>query len=131
MSYHSALEAAGAEVHVFESFGSYQGDWWAKVTYKGQTGWIQGSFGSCSGCDAFEAEFDYSDTACDSHRYNEQPNCEPCQVLKKAYEEKLAKFGEGYLDGIISQEAAEEYAGKHKDWDSEAEKMVAFLKEHA
>ena len=60
MSYQEALEAAGATVHAFEFFGSYQGDWWAKVTYNGETGWVHGSYGSCSGCDAFEAEFGFS-----------------------------------------------------------------------
>lgn len=56
MSYKEALEAAGATVHAMENFGSYQGDWQAKVTYDEKTGWIQGCFGSCSGCDAFEGE---------------------------------------------------------------------------
>lgn len=36
--YLDAMLYAGAEVHVFKSFGSYQGEWWTKVTYKGETG---------------------------------------------------------------------------------------------
>jgi len=32
MSYYNALQAAGATVHAFEQFGSYQGHWIAKVT---------------------------------------------------------------------------------------------------
>jgi len=32
-SYKESLEAAGAEVLAFESFGSYQGDWVALVWY--------------------------------------------------------------------------------------------------
>jgi len=35
MSYDEALKAAGAEVLLYESFGSYQGDWWAKVVKRG------------------------------------------------------------------------------------------------
>ena len=50
MSYCQALEAAGAKILQFKSFGSYQGDWWAKVEYNGEIGWVAGSYGSCSGC---------------------------------------------------------------------------------
>ena len=42
MSYQKALEAAGAVVHRFEEFGSYQGDWWALVTHGDKTGWVNG-----------------------------------------------------------------------------------------
>lgn len=30
MSYKEAMQAAGAVVHLYEEFGSYQGDWWHK-----------------------------------------------------------------------------------------------------
>ena len=50
MSYQEALQASGVDVHAFESFGSYQGTWLAHVTYAGETGLIEGSFGSCSPC---------------------------------------------------------------------------------
>ncbi len=53
--YDDALRLAGAEVHAYESFGSYQGIWLAKVTYQGKTGWVRGYFGSCSGCDGLQA----------------------------------------------------------------------------
>ena len=86
MSYESALEAAGAVVHEFKHFGDYQGSWYALVTYKGEQGWISGSYGSCSGCDAFEAEFGWS--------VRDQPD----------YQCKLKSFGEGYLGGIYSTE---------------------------
>jgi len=46
MSYQIALEAAGAKILAFKEFGSYQGDWWAKVTYKNEMGWIKGCYGS-------------------------------------------------------------------------------------
>jgi hypothetical protein len=58
-SYQAALEAAGAEVEEFKEFGSYQGDWWARVSFGGRRGWVTGSYSSYSGCDAFEAEFGY------------------------------------------------------------------------
>jgi len=59
MGYRTAMEAAGATVLAYESFGSYQGDWFALVVYGGKTFWVHGSYGSCSGCDAFCAEFDF------------------------------------------------------------------------
>ena len=52
MSYELALEEAGAKVLEFQSFGSFQGEWWAKVEYNGEIGWVAGCYGSCSGCDA-------------------------------------------------------------------------------
>ena len=30
--YQGCMELAGAKIHVFKEFGSYQGDWWAKVS---------------------------------------------------------------------------------------------------
>jgi len=112
MSYETALKAAGAEVHCFESFGSYQGDWWAKVTYNGVTGWINGSYGSCSGCDAFEAEFGWNDDE------------------KSDYQERLAKFGAEYLDNIYSQEDALKKALEHDDWDLEAASVAKYITEN-
>ena len=61
MSYNEALEAAGAKVLEFATFGSWQGEWVALVEYKSEVGWVQGSFGSCSHCDSFEAEFGWHD----------------------------------------------------------------------
>lgn len=89
MGYKSSLIAAGAEVIVFNSFGDYQGSWLAKVVYNGETGWVVGSYGSCSYCDSFQQEFDY------------------CYEQEENYEERLALFGKGYLEGIIPQEQQE------------------------
>src|SRR5574340_1404036 len=92
MSYQEAMEAAGAEVVAFEQFGSYQGAWRAKVRYKGETGWVQGSYGSCSGCDAFEAEFGWYEDACDEH-HRHQTDCAACQEAAASYRQRLAEFG--------------------------------------
>lgn len=110
MSYREALEAAGAEIHEFQEFGSYQGDWWAKVKFKGKTGWVKGSYGSCSGCDAFQAEFDCGD--------------DPTPT-------QLKRFGIQYLDDILTQEEALKIAAEHADWDGEAQGMVDFIKSSA
>ena len=131
MSYENALEAAGAEVELFKSFGSYQGEWWALVKYDGERGWVNGSYGSCSGCDAFEAEFGcYSDgERCDEHEYSyDAPaSCEACEAAATAYKERLASFGRGYLDGLLGQEAAINSASQYIEWDSEAQEMVDWL----
>jgi len=133
MAYQEALEAAGATVHVFEQFGSYQGDWWALVTANGQTGWIHGSYGSCSGCDAFEAEFGYGEEdECEAHRFKgHQPKCADCRTVKSGYAGKLASFGAGYLDAIVSQEEAEAEAARNLDWDSDAQVMLDYIKANA
>ncbi|WP_329759298.1 hypothetical protein [Stenotrophomonas geniculata] len=113
MSYEQAMEAAGATVLRFEQFGSYQGDWFALVEYDGKTGWVHGCYGSCSGCDAFESEFGWSD-----HERSD-------------YQERLADFGTSYLEGLMTQEEALAEASRYIEWDSDAAEMVAFLKAHA
>lgn len=113
MGYQKALEQAGAEVLKFEEFGSYQGDWWALVKYEGKAGWINGSYGSCSGCDAFQSEFGWFD--------DEKPD----------YKERLAEFGRGYLDNIYTQDEAEKEAEKNLDWDYDAKEMIEYIKSNA
>jgi len=94
MSYQEAIEKAGAKIHAFHSFGSYQGDWWAKVTFKKITGWVHGYHGSCSVCDAFEKEFNYAiydNNQCELHEDHNGTdevviNCKLCQDKKASYE---------------------------------------------
>jgi len=136
LGYEGCMELAGATVHVFQEFGSYQGDWWAKVTYGPYTGWVNGSYGSCSGCDSFQAEFDCgNDHAHEDNDYinasnlyeNYNKNCEKCVELK----DKLIKFGEDYLSYIYTQEEAEKKAAEHLEWDDDAKEMVDFIKNNA
>ena len=112
MSYCEAMEAAGAEILCYKSFGSYQGDWWTKVKYNGNTFWVHGSYGSCSGCDAFQAEFDREEEQCHEHLYNYQHEpCVACDKAKETYTEKLADFGKSYLvAGEYTQKEAEKQA---------------------
>jgi hypothetical protein len=134
MSYSQAMEAAGAEILAYESFGSYQGDWYAKVRYQGQVGWVAGSYGSCSGCDAFEGEFGYgSEDKCNEHRYHYEaivPPCPACAEQAASYQTRLADFGRHYLD-LMTQEEAEKSASRNLDWDSGAQSMLDFLKANA
>ncbi len=133
MSYNQALEAAGAEVLESKYFGSYQGDWFALVKRNGTRQWVHGSYGSCSGCDAFEAEFDFDgdDRGCEDHRYDKQDNCTACAERSADYARRLATFGASYLDSAMTQDEAEKYASQHLEWDSEAQEMLDFLKANA
>ncbi len=133
MSYCESLEAAGATVHNFQDFGSYQGTWWAKVTYKGETGFVEGSYGSCSGCDSFQAEFDCDDKQCPEHRYrSEQKDCEDCKQAAEKYAKKMEVFGLRYIDGLIlSTEEAIKKASENIKWDEEAKKEVEWIKSNS
>jgi hypothetical protein len=131
--YSTALEAAGANVIASESFGSYQGDWFAKVEFEGRTFWIHGSYGSCSGCDAFCAEFDFdgSDNGCEEHQYDKQENCAACAAHHEDYLRRLANFGIAYLQsGDMSQAEAEKAALEHWD-DEDRTAMFEFIRSNA
>ena len=106
--YGRALEAAGAKVLLERRFGSYQGDWLAKVLYRGQQGWAHGGFGSCPGCDSYELHFDDSEETA----------------------EKLAEFGQKYLEDLLSQEQAEAKFADNARWSLEDEEALAWLKEN-
>lgn len=111
MSYEEALGAAGATVIDFKEFGSYQGDWWALVRFNGQVGFVTGSYGSCSGCDAFQAEMGYGD---------------------ERTPEKMRAFGMRYLvDGLTDYDKALKEASRNIEWDHDAEEMVTWVKTHA
>lgn len=126
MSYSSALEAAGAVVHTYETFGDYQGTWVADVTFNGIRGLVVGSYGSCSGCDAFEAEIGYEHEYCREHNYLcNPPSCAACDEAKTSYDAKLAAFGLGYLPPRKATEVLEEYSDN--SWYGE-EGLVEFVK---
>lgn len=129
MSYQEAMRAAGADVLHFMQFGSYQGEWYAIVRYNDETGWVSGSYGSCSGCDAFEAEFGdhYCDQVWDSELLEYRDRTE---LELKDYNLKLASFGKVYLDGLMTQDQAEQAASANLDWDYEAAEILAFVREH-
>ena len=113
MGYTEALKAAGAKVLSFESFGSYQGDWYAKVFYQGEVLLIAGAFGSCSHCDAFEAEFGY-----DYDRGSEE------------YHARLVRFGEGYLEDPRDPAVELSRAKEDAEWDMESREMAEWLEKN-
>lgn len=104
MSYIKALEAAGATVHRDEMYGSYQGVWMAHVTRAdGATGFIIDYYGSCSGCDSYEATFGWAD--------EETP-------------EKLAEFGKPYLDQLLTAREALTKCAESAEYDRDYLQMA-------
>jgi hypothetical protein len=139
MGYREALEAAGAKVTAYESFGSWQGDWLARVTYEGRDGIIAGSYGSCSYCDAFDAEFGLSyDEWCEDH--DGEPavaSCEGCVRAARAAVTKnmrLVRFGRSYLDSIMTPDELARYVARiteEAEWDTDAPAILTWLRENA
>ena len=112
MGYSQALEAAGCKILAFEEFGCYQGTWLAFVEYNGQKGIVEGSYGSCSGCDAFQSEFGWKGVVHEKNgkyyksRYSdEEITQEEYDELKKTADKKLADFGLSYLAGGLYDKA--------------------------
>jgi len=104
MSYELTLEKAGAEVLQSKYCGSYQGDWYAIVKYKGEIGVVEGSYGSCSGCDHFEGTFGYNDEPFEKDgKYftteygGDEISKEEFDRLAVELEKKYVDFGEDYL----------------------------------
>ena len=112
--YQEALEAAGANVLVFDSFGDWQGSWIALVEYQGEIGWVQGAFGSCSYCDAFQSAFEWdSDFVCED------------------MQDRLAQFGRTYLDDLMTTEEVLGHYDPHADWDDESASAAAWVRHTA
>lgn len=108
MSYEAALEAAGCRVIEFKEYGSYQGEWLAVVSVDGEVGVVEGSYGSCSGCDSFQSEFDWKDDERDD------------------YQSRLADFGNGYLPPLPFEHYVTQFQKRIEkwEWDDECKEML-------
>ena len=132
MGYRECLELAGATVIDYEEFGSYQGDWLAYIEYEGKKGFIRDYFGSCSGCDSYEAEIGdhYHECVDESyyspHEQGYRENCAICQVEKK----KAVKFGKGYIDEMTDYDKALEIVSVNKEWDMTCGDMIDFVEKY-
>lgn len=134
MGYQSALEANDVTVKEYKEFGSYQGTWIA-VLEDGR--FVEGSYGSCSGCDAFQAEFGYGEEKIikqengkyyrENYYWDEDSVIteEEANELNKKYDVKLKSFGEGYLNGAETKdEIVARYKRKCEDeyaWEDDKE----------
>lgn len=56
-SYEEIIEGLNVKILVTDSTGDYQGEmlWLLKHTQDNEYGWLQSSYGSCSGCDQLKA----------------------------------------------------------------------------
>ncbi len=104
-----AMEKAGATIIASCHFGSYQGTAWFLVKYNGEYGWVSLNYGSCSGCDSFQAEFeDYTRDYSDSD---------------------YASFGARYLEGLLTPLEALGRVSEDRCWDMEAGEAIKFVTE--
>lgn len=110
--YATAFRAVpGVTLEWLAEFGSYQGRMVAKIVKDGQTRYIVDYYGSCTGCDAFQAEFEYIED-------NKTP-------------EKLASFGEPYVTGAKTlDEALAELVGSEYKSDEDVEAANRILKDY-
>jgi len=95
------------------------------------------SYGSCSGCDAFEAEFGYDFHTLEAHGndrstwdapFQFKDDCAECQASK----EKLRAFGAVYLADLTTAEALAAKMVEESYWSTydEDEKRAAWLAEY-
>lgn len=133
MGYQQALEAAGEKIKEFKEFGSYQGDWFA---INEQNEVISGSYGSCSGCDAFQGEFSWGEEAeeRDGKYYRDwstEITKEEFEEQKELYQKRLSDFGQSYIDTKETlSEAISRYEIKSAEewaWEDDKE-ILAWLK---
>lgn len=139
MSYEQALTAAGATVHASEHFGSYQGEALADLTYEGRRGILSFGFGSCSGCDSWEAFEGYGDNeSCPDHKYEYNSSvtdrCVLCGVAKALWQSRVADFGRDMLNGVMFTTAElaryREQLVEQTEWDHDAQAQLRWFDEH-
>ena len=131
MGYKESLEKAGAIVHAYKEIGSYQGTWGAIVEFKGKKSLVTGSFGSCSVCDAFKAEFGYGKNIHERDGkyyddYWDEISKEEFDLKTEAYNKKLADFGASYLNTLQDQQDIENRIKgfNEEDWFDREEKQL-------
>jgi hypothetical protein len=138
-NYKKSLELAGANILEFERFGRHGWRWAAKIECDGIAGWVIGSEGTCSCCDAFLSEFEFSTHGCYpcpdqcddyyspiSNNWDFRDGCKECQYMKS----KIAEFGKRYIGHVLSQEYAEAVTKEDADWCDDAQEMLDFIMEH-
>jgi hypothetical protein len=120
MGYQAALEANDVTVREYKEFGSYQGTWIA-ILDDGR--FVEGGYGSCSGCDAFEGEFGYSNEEIikqengkyykENYYWDEEKVIteEQANAHNEKYKAKLRQFGSCYLD---SAETKDEIVARYR-----------------
>lgn len=131
MGYKESLQAAGATVIAYKTFGDYQGTWLAKVEWNGQIGWVEGFYGSCTFCDAFEGEFGYDSATALGEDFWDGEYRPATQADVDAYETRFKTFGLHYLESNFATQAEKESEIAHKvadcDWDDEYSRILEWV----
>ena len=100
MSYEDAIaKVPGVTVEWAKYFGSYQGRFCAKLKIDGKDTpeYVMDYYGSCSGCDSYEASFGYSDDPTDDQLISfATPYVEAALPLDDAIRELMPKPGQWY-----------------------------------
>lgn len=111
MSYALAFAAVpDCKVEWCEYFGSYSGRLLAKIIYKDEVLYLHDWFGSCSVCDAFEAEFSWGDDE------------------KSDYQERLSNFGKPYVESALPLEnIIKALEADVDDWADDVKQMLEKL----
>lgn len=110
--YEAALTAAGVTVRAFRQFGTYQGEWWAEIEFpNAEVYYVNGAFGSCTYCDAFESEF--------GRREDEQAD----------YAQQLRDFGRKYVTCCYTMYEAVTLLSRDGEWDIETHVVLAWFEE--
>lgn len=143
MSYELCLEKAGAKIIDTKYTGSYQGTWGCIVEYNGEKVLVTGSYGSCSGCDAFQAEFDYNSAPEEKDgvyyknddTWDEDNICtkEEFEQLTTSYDKRLSDFAQSYLQTPYDKEDIEQKLKSfdNDDWfDTEEKELFTWALTH-
>lgn len=119
----------GHELIYFEKYGSYQGEW-LMVSFLDDEYYIwKGWYGSCSGCDAYEAEFSWREDSLTRGRMKEFcENYDPFVVIPKDTMINIVRGGEVRVKEIMP--------ANERDWydvsiDEVAEAIYISCKIHA
>ena len=124
--YEDVLSRLYDKVYCYEEFGSYQGDWPAKVRKGNEVFWLLGYYGSCSGCDWFQAKEDYPwELKCGTFENAKK-------MLQKETDRILKEFQDNYeADKFTQDEIEKHYEAELKYYDDEDYKeMLDFVKKY-
>lgn len=126
--YKEVLARLYDEVYCYEEFGSYQGDWLAKVRKGNEVFWLLGWYGSCSGCDFFLS----------IENYPWEMRSKTFEEAKKQYQEETDRILKAFRDDYEADKFTQEEIEKHyeerlkSEWsDDEDAAMLEYVKSHA
>lgn len=111
--YELSLMVAGVTVVDYQEFGAYQGEWWAYIELSdGVRYFVTDYYGSCTGCDDFEAHF-YGYNLEEDKDFN--------------YWEELRKFGAEYIQCCLNKDQAINKAKESYDYDLTSEEIIEWI----